>query len=97
MEFEGACSKKMEGNPVAAVEALIHINNQLHQHEVCCFHSFKLGYITCLWEFVDICYHAQFQYPFKFIFYHFFLQAAVGILTYSQQHLDVQLKESWCV
>ncbi|CAA6660213.1 unnamed protein product [Spirodela intermedia] len=54
MEFEGACSKKMEGNPVAAVEALIHINNQLHQHE-----------------------------------------AAVGILTYSQQHLDVQLKESW--
>uniref|UniRef100_A0A1D1Y0I7 Serine/threonine-protein kinase TOR n=2 Tax=Anthurium amnicola TaxID=1678845 RepID=A0A1D1Y0I7_9ARAE len=54
MEFDGACSKKMEGNPVAAVEALIHINNQLHQHE-----------------------------------------AAVGILTYSQQHLDVQLKESW--
>ncbi|XP_078434846.1 target of rapamycin [Wolffia australiana] len=54
MEFEGACSKKMEGNPVAAVEALIHINNQLQQHE-----------------------------------------AAVGILAYSQEHLDVQLKESW--
>ncbi|CAA0807435.1 Serine/threonine-protein kinase TOR [Striga hermonthica] len=54
MEFEGACSNRMDGNPVAVVEALIHINNQLHQHE-----------------------------------------AAVGILTYAQQHLGVQLKESW--
>lgn len=54
MEFEGARSKKMDANPVAVVEALIHINNQLHQHE-----------------------------------------AAVGILTYAQQHLGVQLKESW--
>ncbi|XP_061354471.1 serine/threonine-protein kinase TOR isoform X2 [Gastrolobium bilobum] len=54
MEFEGARSKKMDANPVAVVEALIHINNQLHQHE-----------------------------------------AAVGILTYAQQGLDFQLKESW--
>ncbi|KAK4563470.1 hypothetical protein RGQ29_005828 [Quercus rubra] len=54
MEFEGALSKKMDANPVAVVEALIHINNQLHQHE-----------------------------------------AAVGILTFAQQNLDVQLKESW--
>ncbi|PIN07839.1 DNA-dependent protein kinase [Handroanthus impetiginosus] len=54
MEFEGARSTRMEGNPVAVVEALIHINNQLHQHE-----------------------------------------AAVGILTYAQQNLGVQLKESW--
>ncbi|KAL1355438.1 serine/threonine-protein kinase TOR isoform X1 [Arachis hypogaea] len=54
MEFEGARSKKMDANPVAVVEALIHINNQLHQHE-----------------------------------------AAVGILTYAQQNLDFQLKESW--
>ncbi|KAL2477399.1 Serine/threonine-protein kinase TOR [Forsythia ovata] len=54
MEFEGARSNRMEANPVAVVEALIHINNQLHQHE-----------------------------------------AAVGILTYAQQHLGVQLKESW--
>ncbi|KAJ4823015.1 hypothetical protein Tsubulata_009220, partial [Turnera subulata] len=54
MEFEGARSKKMDANPVAVVEALIHINNQLHQHE-----------------------------------------AAIGILTYAQQNLDVQLKESW--
>ncbi|XP_062082941.1 serine/threonine-protein kinase TOR [Humulus lupulus] len=54
MEFEGARSKKMDANPVAVVEALIHINNQLYQHE-----------------------------------------AAVGILTYAQQELDVQLKESW--
>ncbi|XP_020086675.1 serine/threonine-protein kinase TOR isoform X1 [Ananas comosus] len=54
MEFEAARSKKMGANPVTAVESLIHINNQLHQHE-----------------------------------------AAVGILTYSQQNLDVQLKESW--
>ncbi|KAM7479086.1 hypothetical protein LguiA_027299 [Lonicera macranthoides] len=54
MEFEGAISKKMDANPVAVVELLIHINSQLHQHE-----------------------------------------AAVGILTYAQQHLDVQLKESW--
>lgn len=34
MEFEGARSKKMDANPVAVVEALIHINNQLYQHEV---------------------------------------------------------------
>ncbi|XP_058007343.1 serine/threonine-protein kinase TOR isoform X4 [Hevea brasiliensis] len=54
MEFVGAQSKKTDANPVAVVEALIHINNQLHQHE-----------------------------------------AAVGILTYAQQHLDVKLKESW--
>ncbi|KAG8650537.1 serine/threonine-protein kinase TOR isoform X2 [Manihot esculenta] len=54
MEFVGAQSKKTDANPVAVVEALIHINNQLHQHE-----------------------------------------AAVGILTYAQQRLDVQLKESW--
>ncbi|KAK4476961.1 hypothetical protein RD792_016131 [Penstemon davidsonii] len=53
MEFEGARPNRMD-NPVAVVEALIHINNQLHQHE-----------------------------------------AAVGILTYAQQHLGVQLKESW--
>ncbi|KAH9295237.1 hypothetical protein KI387_038825, partial [Taxus chinensis] len=53
-EFEGAQTKNMEVNHVAVVEALIHINNQLHQHE-----------------------------------------AAVGILTYAQQHLGVQLKESW--
>ncbi|XP_038681159.1 serine/threonine-protein kinase TOR isoform X1 [Tripterygium wilfordii] len=54
MEFEGACSRRMDAHPVAVVEALIHINNQLQQHE-----------------------------------------AAVGILTHAQQHLDVQLKESW--
>jgi FKBP12-rapamycin complex-associated protein len=35
MEFEGSLSKKMDANPVAVVETLIHINNQLHQHEVC--------------------------------------------------------------
>ncbi|KAK3002096.1 hypothetical protein RJ639_022551, partial [Escallonia herrerae] len=33
MEFEGARSNKTDANPVAVVEALIHINNQLHQHE----------------------------------------------------------------
>lgn len=54
MEFEGAQNKKMEANPVTVVESLIHINNQLHQHE-----------------------------------------AAVGILTYAQKYLGVQLKESW--
>ncbi|KAL3515383.1 hypothetical protein ACH5RR_022285 [Cinchona calisaya] len=54
MEFEGACPNRMDANSIAVVEALIHINSQLHQHE-----------------------------------------AAVGILTYAQQHLGVQLKESW--
>lgn len=34
MEFEGARTNRMDANPVAVVEALIHINNQLHQHEV---------------------------------------------------------------
>ncbi|KAH6554635.1 hypothetical protein KP509_1Z318800 [Ceratopteris richardii] len=53
MEFERAQSEKMDANPVSVVEALIHINNQLHQHE-----------------------------------------AAVGILTYAQQNLSVELKES---
>lgn len=37
MEFEAARSKKMGANPVTAVESLIHINNQLHQHEVSFF------------------------------------------------------------
>nr|AOZ57106.1 Serine threonine-protein kinase TOR [Saccharum hybrid cultivar R570] len=54
MEFGAVCTKKMGANPVTVVESLIHINNQLHQHE-----------------------------------------AAIGILTYSQQNLEVQLKESW--
>ncbi|WMV12753.1 hypothetical protein MTR67_006138 [Solanum verrucosum] len=53
-ESEGAHSNRRDVNPVAVVEALIHINNQLHQHE-----------------------------------------AAVGILTYAQQRLGAQLKESW--
>lgn len=31
-----------------------------------------------------------------YVFYEYLRwQAAVGILTYAQQHLDVQLKESW--
>ncbi|XP_039157640.1 serine/threonine-protein kinase TOR isoform X3 [Eucalyptus grandis] len=54
MEFEGARFKEKGVNPVAVVEALIRIDNQLHQHE-----------------------------------------AAVGILTYAQQNLDVLPKESW--
>lgn len=33
-EFERAHSKEMDADPIAIVEALIHINNQLHQHEV---------------------------------------------------------------
>jgi len=41
--------------PTAAIEALIHINNQLRQPE-----------------------------------------AAVGVLTYAQKHLNMELKESWC-
>ncbi|KAH0784688.1 hypothetical protein KY290_004286 [Solanum tuberosum] len=53
-ESEGALKNRRDANPVAVVEALIHINNPLHQHE-----------------------------------------AAVGILTYAQQHLGVQLKKSW--
>ncbi|KAH7835891.1 hypothetical protein Vadar_030886 [Vaccinium darrowii] len=53
MEFEGAHSNRMDANHVAVVEALIHINNQLHQYE-----------------------------------------AAVGIVTFAQQYLNVQLKES---
>jgi hypothetical protein len=34
MEFGAVCTKKMGANPVTVVESLIHINNQLHQHEV---------------------------------------------------------------
>ncbi|KAH0669854.1 hypothetical protein KY285_025514 [Solanum tuberosum] len=33
MEFEGALSNRRDANPIAVVEALIHINNQLHQYE----------------------------------------------------------------
>lgn len=49
MEFEGACSKKMDANPVAVVEALIHINNQLHQHEV------KLFSCSCVYIYIYTC------------------------------------------
>ncbi|KAL2621813.1 hypothetical protein R1flu_002018 [Riccia fluitans] len=52
MEFAQAMDKN--AHPEAAVEALIHINNQLHQHE-----------------------------------------AAMGILVYAQDHLNVTLKETW--
>lgn len=45
MEFEGARSKKMDANPVAVVEALIHINNQLHQHEVNLFFLFLFFFV----------------------------------------------------
>lgn len=55
MEFEGACSNRMDGNPVAVVEALIHINNQLHQHEVVScflleFHMILFVYKLCSWS-----------------------------------------------
>jgi len=58
MEFEGARSKKMDANPVAVVEALIHINNQLHQHEVqlirngYCFMKFIILMLLCSFNFV---------------------------------------------
>ncbi|BBN14806.1 serine/threonine-protein kinase mTOR [Marchantia polymorpha subsp. ruderalis] len=52
MEFAQAMDK--DAQPETAVEALIHINNQLHQHE-----------------------------------------AAMGILVYAQDHLNVVLKETW--
>ncbi|KAJ7542470.1 hypothetical protein O6H91_10G108000 [Diphasiastrum complanatum] len=54
MELEGSKTAGTDLRLTAAVEALIHVNNQLHQHE-----------------------------------------AAVGILEYAQQHLGVELKESW--
>jgi hypothetical protein len=34
-------------------------------------------------------------YSFKSLL--LFIQAAIGILTYSQEHLEVQLKESWYI
>jgi hypothetical protein len=67
MEFEGARSKKMDANPVAVVEALIHINNQLQQHDVIfksllslCEHLLThlvkkfVFYLGCSWN-VDLC------------------------------------------
>ncbi|EFJ04540.1 hypothetical protein SELMODRAFT_449361, partial [Selaginella moellendorffii] len=56
MEFDMVLAREQKHQLVGAVEALIHVNNQLHQHE-----------------------------------------AAVGILTYAQRNLGVQLKESWQV
>jgi len=53
MEFEGALSKKMDANPVAVVEALIHINNQLHQHEVNIYNIFY-GSATLVF-YIHIC------------------------------------------
>lgn len=47
---------EFQTSPQTAIEALIHINNQLRQPE-----------------------------------------AAVGVLTYAQKHLHMELKESWCV
>lgn len=82
MEFEGACSNRMDGNPVAIVEALIHINNQLHQHEVTTF-SDEVSSV----DYLRIIFSKSSEY--------FLVQAAVGILTYAQQNLGVQLKESW--
>nr|GEY41016.1 target of rapamycin [Tanacetum cinerariifolium] len=50
MEFEGALSKKMDMNPVAVVEALIHINNQLHQHKSIGMHI----NLSCSWN-INLC------------------------------------------
>lgn len=63
MEFEGAQSMTPETvqamnvetqpQPVTAVEALIHINNQLNQHEVHPSHIYELGQfpdLHVLWE-----------------------------------------------
>ena len=50
MEFEGACSKKMDANPVAVVEAFIHINNQLHQHEVELKRSFFSAFLSFIFS-----------------------------------------------
>jgi len=51
MEFEAVCNKKMGANPVTVVESLIHINNQLHQHEVgsnvICARLKELSVIAC--------------------------------------------------
>lgn len=61
MEFEGARLNRMDANPVAVVEALIHINNQLHQHEVTVSHlcntpmsSLMINIMSSDW-FVIVC------------------------------------------
>lgn len=42
----------MDANPVAVVEALIHINNQLHQHEV----SLKCLILLCSFYGSGLCF-----------------------------------------
>ncbi|CAN8288398.1 unnamed protein product [Cochlearia groenlandica] len=48
MEFEGPLSRRMDANPVAVVETLIHINNQLHQHEA------ALGMLTYAQRYLGV-------------------------------------------
>lgn len=56
MEFEGPRSRNMDADPVAVVEALIYINNQLHQHEVITLINFySYPYCSVCLLFVDYC------------------------------------------
>lgn len=113
MEFEGAQSMELElvpsmtvetqPQPVSAVEALIHINNQLNQHEVHLIlnsgpafgfstgiQRVSISYVGFGNVLLDDCMVANCHPVIS-------LQAAMGILTYARSNLRVELKESWCV
>ena len=78
MEFVNARSTTMDANPIAVVELLIHINNQLHQHEVficLCqyteFSGFNIGYIfVCNTSLV--CFHLILGYQIIVILFPLF-------------------------
>ncbi|KAG5625283.1 hypothetical protein H5410_010501 [Solanum commersonii] len=117
MESEVALSNRRDANPVAVVEALIQINNQLHQHEatvgILTYAQQHLGVQLkksrqSLWNMMRD--PPSYRYPSAGRFANPVAvvealihinnpshqhESAVGILTYAQQCLGVQLKESW--
>lgn len=102
LELVPSMTVETQPQPVSAVEALIHINNQLNQHEVLLIlnsgpaFGFSTGIqrvpISCVGfgNVLDDCMMAN-CHPL------IALQAAMGILTYARSNLRVELKESWCV
>jgi FKBP12-rapamycin complex-associated protein len=116
MEFEGAqlmttelvqaMTVETQPQPVTAVEALIHINNQLNQHEVLLYlrsESWELlapdhpiSSAECRVLVRDLFFVVNMvsdQTGFVILLFGVFFQAAMGILTYAQDKLGVE--ESW--
>ena len=87
---------EFQTSPLTAVEALIHINNQLRQPEAAVWGRVWVGSgvgVTFLFRF--ICLFLFLPTPAPTLLSLHTLAQQVGILTYAQKHLHMELKEGW--